>query len=372
MVKKLNILEVVYKDPKGMYSGGVENYAFNVKKVLRNSNFNFTFAYWCTDRFQQKSNMNKRDICIKIPNIPFFKKLIFNIELYNYLKKINWRGIIHINGDNGVFCTQLKGVKTLLTLHGSSLQYATTLIKMKPYKLIDILGNALSGLMELYAYLTADKIVGVSRYCLDFMGKFMKRSYYIIPPSVERMPRIIDKNKYRAAFGFEKDQLLCIFVGGDAKRKGLDTAIDTVAKINNNKIKLLIVGLNKKPKINKNCKFFGRVDKETLEKLYSISDILFFPSRYEGFPTVIPEAMSYGVVPLVYDKKPFNEIARMKNSFLAYSQEEFVNILSSLIYNRGELIQKQKICRIEARKFLARKLFFKYSKIFKELAKYDK
>ena len=36
MSDRINILEVVYKDPKSVESGGVERYASNIKKVLDN------------------------------------------------------------------------------------------------------------------------------------------------------------------------------------------------------------------------------------------------------------------------------------------------------------------------------------------------
>lgn len=364
MNQKIDIIEVVYKDPRGMEAGGLENYALNIKRLLGNKNFNIIFAYSYTGNIND--NSNKKDIRIKISRIPIFKKLIFNIKLYNYLKKQKWKGVIHINGDDGVFCTRLKHVKTVFTLHGSSLQYASILIKTNPFNFIDMLSSTVSGLMELYAYLTADSVTGVSRYCLDFMGKFKNRSYNIIPPCIEKTQKVVNKNKYRATFGFEKDQLLCIFVGGDAKRKGLDTAINAIGKINSNKIKLLIVGPTKKPKINKNCKFFGRVDKKTLERLYSISDILFFPSKYEGFPAVISESMSFGVVPLVYNKKPFNEIANNENSFLVDYTDEFSYTLSELIYNRKDLLKRRVVCKNEAKRFLAKNLFSEYSKIFKK------
>ena len=238
--------------------------------------------------------------------------------------------------------------------------------------------------MELYAYLTARSVTGVSRYCIDFMRKFKSRDYNIIPPAIEKVSKTINKNKYRAAFGFKKDELLCIFVGGGGKRKGLDTAINTINKIDNDKIKLLIVGPGKMPKVNKNCKFFGRVDKKTLERLYAISDILFFPSRYEGFPTVIPEAMAFGTVPLVYNKKPFNEIANNRNSFLVDNSDEFSHILSRLINNREDLLKRRKkvllkqknswlkICSLNTQKFLIVERFYNFPIWFVTVLKYYK
>ncbi len=364
MSDRISVLEVVYKDPKSVESGGVERYASNIKKVLDNKKFNiiFAFAYTHGSRISTKN-----EICIKIPNIPLFKKLIFNIKLYKYLKKTGWKGIVHINGDNGVFCTKLKEAKTVFTLHGSSLQYATVLLKTRPTKFLDILSNILSGLMELYAYMGADKIIGVSEYCLDFMQKFKNRDHIVIPPGIRKIPFSIDRDRCLSDLKLNKKRLFCIFVGSGGKRKGLDVAISTVGRIKNNEVRLLIVGPREKPIINDKCIFLGRVTNLVLEKSYSVSDVLFFPSNYEGFPAVIPEAMAYGVVPLVYNKKPFNELIDHKNSYLVENKDEFSTMLSKIVKNRKELLKKKKLCRLKAKNFLIDKLFIKYSKIFEDV-----
>jgi hypothetical protein len=364
MEERINVLEVVYKDPKGEESGGVERYASNIKNVLDKKKFNIIFAF----AYTHGSRINtKNEICIKIPNIPLFKKLIFNIKLYTHLKKTSWKGVVHINGDNGVFCTKLKGIRTVFTLHGSSLQYAIVLLKTKPIKFLDILGNILSGLMELYAYINADKITGVSEYCLDFMQKFKSRDHIVIPPGIRKIPFSMDKDRCLSDLKLNKKRLFCIFVGGSGERKGLNIAISTVGRIKNNEVRLLIVGPRKKPIINNKCIFLGRVTNLVLEKLYSVSDILFFPSNYEGFPTVIPEAMAYGVVPLVYDKKPFNELIDYNDGYLVKNKDEFSKMLSKIVKNRKELLKKKKHCRLKAKNFLIDKLFIRYSKIFEEV-----
>lgn len=363
-MNKIKILEVVYKDPKGKESGGLERYAVNVKKTTNKKKFEVMFAYACINN--NMKNQSKNDIIINIPNIPMLKKLIFNIKLYNYLKKARWKGIIHINGDNGVFCTKLKGVRTVFTLHGSSLQYATFLLKTNPINIIRIFSSALSGFMELYAYKNANNIISVSSYCADFMEKFKKRKYIVIPPGIENLPKSINKNKYKSNLKIDKNKLLCIFVGSDGKRKGLDLAISTIGDIKNDKIRLLIVGPNKKPKINNKCIFFGRIPDSKLKKLYYLSDILFFPSNSEGFPTVAIEAMSYGTVPLVYNKKPFNEFLNCKTSFLVKNKYAFASTLIDILKNNNELINKGRQCRIESKKFLINKLFVKYSQIFEQ------
>jgi hypothetical protein len=60
MNKRINIIEVVYKDPHGVEAGGVENYALNIKNVLGSRDFNIIFAYTCTNNLNK--NFNKKHL----------------------------------------------------------------------------------------------------------------------------------------------------------------------------------------------------------------------------------------------------------------------------------------------------------------------
>jgi len=143
-------------------------------------NVSVSFAYAYTGAKPKKYKPN--DIAIKIPNIPFLKKLIYNILLYKKLKKLGFNGIIHINGDNGVFCTKIKTAHTIFTLHGSSLQYSLVLIKMRS-NFIGILSNFVSGILELFAYITSDYVFSVSKNCSNFMQSLKHRNVIIAPPA---------------------------------------------------------------------------------------------------------------------------------------------------------------------------------------------
>jgi len=48
-----------------------------------------------------------------------------------------------------------------------------------------------------------------------------------------------------------------------------------------------------------------------------------FPSNYEGFPTVIVKATSFGVVPLAYSRGPFTEVVNNRNGFLAVKCSDY-------------------------------------------------
>jgi len=241
---KNKVIEIVYKKPDSSEAGGVERYAVNLSKILEKNNINVSFAYAYTGTKPKPYKPN--DIAIKIPDIPFLKKLIYNILLYKKLKKLGFNGIIHINGDNGVFCTKIKTAHTIFTLHGSGLQYSLVLIKMGSlYNILDILGNFVLGILELFAYINSDYVFSVSKYCSNFMQSFKHRNVIIAPPASNAENNKIVKDLSKIKLGFKKTDILYLFVGGAVKRKGLSCAIETMKQVKNKNAKLIIAGPKK-------------------------------------------------------------------------------------------------------------------------------
>lgn len=90
------------------------------------------------------------------------------------------------------------------------------------------------------------------------------------------------------------------FIGRLEEQKGISFLLEALAILNNNKIRLLIVGDGKEQeklklkarelKIDNCVKFLGR--KENAWECMKIFDIFILPSLWEGMPNVILEAMS--------------------------------------------------------------------------------
>jgi glycosyltransferase involved in cell wall biosynthesis len=98
------------------------------------------------------------------------------------------------------------------------------------------------------------------------------------------------------------DKLHILFVGELSKRKGADILINVI-KNSPLEYRYSIAGngvyseeIKKLCKENKNCKYYGFVQGKRLTKLYQESDVLFLPSRAEGFPLVYHEAMANGLM----------------------------------------------------------------------------
>jgi len=93
-----------------------------------------------------------------------------------------------------------------------------------------------------------------------------------------------------------------LFVGENDPRKGLDTLIEAVTRLQGAgmSIPLVVAGTSTVPSRamieRARCRLYalGHVDDATLAALYRACAVFVYPSRYEGFGLPVLEAMSYG------------------------------------------------------------------------------
>jgi glycosyltransferase involved in cell wall biosynthesis len=100
------------------------------------------------------------------------------------------------------------------------------------------------------------------------------------------------------------------FVGGLTRSKGVDILLESLKDLNSDKIGLIhFVGDGPEKEtfkeLSKQCNFevifHGFLAKDSISNIYSRSDFIILPSKSEGFPKVIGEAMNFGCIPIVSD-----------------------------------------------------------------------
>ena len=105
-----------------------------------------------------------------------------------------------------------------------------------------------------------------------------------------------------------------LFVGGNSKRKNLKNLISAFSKLNNQNIKLKVVGKVVKHLESDtflkhdNIDYLGNVSNDELVDLYSNAKMLIFPSFYEGFGLPPLEAMSCGCPTIISDIPVLREL----------------------------------------------------------------
>lgn len=136
------------------------------------------------------------------------------------------------------------------------------------------------------------------------------------------------------------------FVGALNEHKGVSKVIDAFKNISqDNKDKVNTVhfvgdGENKESYIEKakelkcNVVFHGFLPKNEIIKIYKSSHFIILPSKSEGFPKVIGEAMNFGCIPIVSEVSCINQYIKDKgNGFLINpnSSERLTKIINNVL-----------------------------------------
>lgn len=125
---------------------------------------------------------------------------------------------------------------------------------------------------------------------------------------------------------FQHDPLNILFVGRFAANKGIHILIECIKSLNKEGyeqyFKFNLVG--KGPFFEEyissfqasNLNYLGFADDDKLIQLYQENDLFVLPTLYEGMPTVILEAMSYGMPIIVTDTGATTELVDHTNGFI--------------------------------------------------------
>ena len=190
--------------------------------------------------------------------------------------------------------------------------------------------------------------------CSRGVEKELRKHYDIGQAPVRVVPNAADtkvfkpiqeseRQVWRAANGFNPEDIILIFAGGEWTRKGLDIAIGTMAKIPNSAVKLFVAGQDAENRrfkamasqlgVEERVTFGGfRRDMPTA---LGAADIFFFPSRYEAFSLATIEAGACGlplVAPSINGTEDF--ITPGKNGwFIEHDPNHAAKVLEPLIEN---------------------------------------
>ena len=112
-----------------------------------------------------------------------------------------------------------------------------------------------------------------------------------------------ERDALRRKFGWDDGMPRVLFVGRLVAKKGLDTAL-AAASASLGKFELVVAGPGPlQPQSAPGVKVLGPIPSEMVAELYRAADALLLPSRGEGFPVTVQEAMASGL-PVVMTNDP--------------------------------------------------------------------
>ena len=171
-----------------------------------------------------------------------------------------------------------------------------------------------------------------------------KRKIRVFPTGINLKPKTPNVN-IRDLLNIGADEKIVLFVGLHNKRKGIDLIIKTVNLLRDENIRFVLVGdgpeREKSIKIISNLGLSEKVNflgnRLDVHNFYNQADIFFFPSRGEGLPGVLMEAMIYQV-PIISNNIPGvrDLVKNMENGILCEIDDVkcYVNSIKKLLLDK--------------------------------------
>lgn len=257
-------------------------------------------------------------ICLGMPDIDFgvFAKdgnakdkfeLLPNVKIFSsgydeeYIRAFN-PDIVHIHHLKPLLKLYKIDIKTIFTVHGVHLHKYEFMSGIKAMALKFLRLN-----LEKYLYKSVDKIITVSDDDKKFLKKCYKVDSEVIYNGIDYRPIeqiVLLKEELRDKLNIPKDKQIYLTVARFDFPKGYDILINAIKilkdkKMLDNKL-FLFVGdgeltnemknLVDESELNKNIIFMGK--RTDVYELMKSADCFILPSRWEGFPITLIEAMA--------------------------------------------------------------------------------
>lgn len=144
------------------------------------------------------------------------------------------------------------------------------------------------------------KIIVLGPYERERMVEsFPEEKVHLIPPLIDKNVNNWGKEESKRSLGLEGFKVI-LFVGRLSRRKGADRLKRIAQEVGKHRDDIIFCvmgdGEYKEELYNlENVRCIGEVDYDQMGKYYASADLLVHPSRVEGLPNVVLEALSYEV-----------------------------------------------------------------------------
>lgn len=391
----------IFTDTYPPYINGVSTSIVMLKRALEKKGHEVFIVTVNSDNMSYKYEDENK--VIRIPGIPIgiFDYRLTGIYPLRAIEKIKkWDlDIIHSHTEFGVgtFARiiakqfDIPIVHTYHTMYEDYVHYITKGYFNRTSKKI------VEYLTKFYCDQTVSELIVPTKKAYDlFKQKYhVGRNVHIIPTGIE-IERFYSENfkkeeitNLKTKLGFDKNDLIILFVGRMGKEKSVDFLIDAqsyIAKKYKN-AKMLLIGDGpylkefktqvNKLKLNDNVKFLGKIPWEEIPKYYQLADIFVTASKTETQGLTVIEAMAASIPVVAIDDESFNTvIIDDLNGKLFKNKRQYKMMISELIENKDKRIRLSEQARISTEvhssKYFAEKVLDVYKKALGNDYKSDK
>lgn len=286
--------------------------------------------------------------------LPFFKNVLF--PLFNY-KKFKKFDIVKTNQMGGSWITWLLKLffrKKLVVRCG----YETYKNELYEYKQLSKHRRGLLRLFNLYiiewiSYRLASHIIVTS----NFDKNFIIRKFRIKSKKISVVPNIIDTEVFNKRPA-EKKAKSILFIGRLDEAKNLENLIESFEYLEDFSLDIIGKGHLKaflgakveKLKLQSKINFLGNYPNSEIPEVINRYHVLILPSRWEGNPKVLLEAMSCGIACIGSLAPGIKEIIKhKKNGYLCNFDSRSIANAIKRVYEDSEL---RKTLGYNARKYI--------------------
>ncbi len=286
-------------------------------------------------------------------SLPHHTGTIGRLKNLLFVQKLNSCDLYHVTGDVNYIALTLPGNKTIITVHDIE-----SLFDKNPIK------NQLKKLFWLKLPLSkARHITVISDKTYQQIKKIISN-----PQKITLIPNCIEDSWFEIE-KTRKPENNKILVIGTKKNKNLENIIKAVKDLN---VQLIIVGkLNESQKRllkGINYQNFYGVSRQQMKQLYLQSQILLFPSLYEGFGLPIIEAQALGIPVITSNLEPMKSVAA--NAALLVNPYEPNEIKTAIIQTFNSHSLKQELSKAgykNANQYRCSKIALKYAQLYQNL-----
>jgi len=291
----------------------------------------------------------------------FFAYPLFIIKSIFYLLFKSYNLVhAHYGFHSALFAAIIKKRPLIITFHGSD-------ALKEPYR------NKVYYLLQKFVISRSNYIIAVSnaikKALVNDLGGCSDK-IVVIPCGVDTaLFHPMDKTAVRDKLRLPKDRKIVLFVGRLTYWKGIDIVIQCSCQIPN--VLFVCIGEGMLKVDLKNCKILGYKPNEEIPLWINAADLFLLPSRSEGTPVALLEALSCGVPAIVSDVGGIPDvITNGENGYLVPtgSINMFRDRISELLSN--EMKRKsmgENAARTTIERFDNKKINYKIIRLYKKV-----
>jgi glycosyltransferase involved in cell wall biosynthesis len=356
--------------------GGASKSIFKLCKFLSKKEFSILVVSIGKNFFKQNLIENNCEV-IELKSSRVLFSIIDIRKIIKDNNKLNFKKIIFISNihyANIISSIAIFGIKNIILI----LIERTSLNELKiKFNLQSYIKNIIILNLIKYFYKKANLIITNSIFEKKFIKKnFLIRKIKVIyPPTIKKIlsPKKITSNK-------KKNIINIIYVGRLSKEKGINLIVKALALLKNKynfifniigegPLKKEILKLVDKLNLKNNVKLKGRI--VNVNNIYNKADLFINASYFEGLPNAIVESMNHGV-PIICSNSPGGNMEVIKNGefgiyFKSGDYFDLKNKIDNFLEKKTRLINISKLNRKFLERFLEKKNFEEYLRIFKNI-----